>query len=86
VLIGTHRPAQGDENSEHQLYTDGLANVSVYVEPYAGANVADRGLARGMLNIFTHEGGGWRITAIGDVPRSTLERMVGSMRRLAPAH
>lgn len=85
VLTGTRRAAQGDENSEHHLYTDGLASVSVYVEPQAGTNAADRGFARGMLNIVTHEGGGWRIAAIGDVPRATLERMVGSMRRLGAA-
>jgi sigma-E factor negative regulatory protein RseB len=86
VLTRTQRPAQGDENSEHQVYTDGLASISVYVEPHTGANVADRGLARGMLNIFTHDGGGWRVAAIGDVPRATLERMVGSMRPLPASH
>ena len=82
VLTRAQKPAQGDDKSEQQLYTDGLANVSVYVEPHAGADGADRGLARGMLNIFTHEGGGWRVAAIGDVPRVTLERMVRSMRRI----
>jgi len=86
VLTGAHRAAQGEEGSEHHVYTDGLASVSVYVEPHAGANVADRGFARGMLNIFAHEAGGWRIAAIGDVPRTTLERMVGSMRLLTAAH
>ena len=86
VLTATHRAARGDGNSEHLVYTDGLASVSLYVEPHAGTNAADRGLARGMLNIVTHDGGGWRIAAIGDVPRPTLERMVGSMRLLSAAH
>lgn len=86
VLTRTQRPAQGDDNSEHQIYSDGVASVSVYVEPHVGTNSADRGLARGMLNIFTREGGGWRVAAIGDVPRVTLERMVGSMRPLPAAH
>jgi len=83
VLTRTQKPAQGDDKSEQQLYTDGLASVSVYIEPYAGAAAADRGLARGMLNILTHESGGWRMAAIGDVPRATLERMVRSTRPVA---
>jgi sigma-E factor negative regulatory protein RseB len=86
VLMRTQRPAPGADTSEHQVYSDGLASVSIYVEPHAGASVADRGLARGMLNIFTHEGGGWRIAAIGDVPRATLERMVGSIRPISAGH
>ena len=85
VLARTQKPTQGDDKSEQQLYTDGLASVSLYVEPYAGVVSADRGLTRGMLNILTHEGGGWRVTAIGDVPRATLERMLRSMRPLAAA-
>jgi sigma-E factor negative regulatory protein RseB len=85
ALERTQRPLQGDDSSEHQIFTDGLASISIYVEPYGGAGVADRGVARGMVNIFTHEGGGWRIAAIGDVPRATLERMVGSMRPLSGA-
>ncbi|WP_395681139.1 MucB/RseB C-terminal domain-containing protein [Dokdonella sp.] len=85
VLTRTQKPALGDERSEHQIYTDGLASVSIYVEPHSGANGADRGFARGMLNMLTREAGGWRVAAIGDVPRGTLERMLGSMRPLPAA-
>ena len=65
---------------EHQVYSDGVANVSVYVEPRAAGDNAERGYSRGMLNIFTRDAGSWRTTALGDVPRATLERIVRSVR------
>jgi sigma-E factor negative regulatory protein RseB len=80
ALTRTQKPKRSDDRTEHQIYSDGLASVSVYVEPHAGAVGADRGFARGMLNVFTHESDGWRVAAIGDVPRATLERMVRSTR------
>ncbi|HEY6943434.1 MucB/RseB C-terminal domain-containing protein [Dokdonella sp.] len=77
VLGRTHASADG---VEHQLYSDGLANVSIYIEPHAGNERADQRLRRGMLGIYSHTSGGTRFTAIGDVPRATLERMVGSLK------
>lgn len=82
VLRRTHAPPGG---AEHQLYTDGVANVSIYIEPGAGGARADQRLNRGMLGIYSHEAGGLRFTAIGDVPRITLERMVRSLQPVAPA-
>jgi sigma-E factor negative regulatory protein RseB len=38
-----------------------------------------------MLGIYSHEVGNVRFTAIGDVPRVTLERMVRSLQPVAPA-
>ena len=74
------RVAGATEESEHQVYTDGVANVSVYVEPRTAGDAAERGFSRGMVNIFTRDAGGWRMTALGDVPRITLERMLRSVR------
>jgi sigma-E factor negative regulatory protein RseB len=83
ALARTHAPADG---VEHQLYSDGIASVSIYVEPGAGpARAGDQRLSRGMLGIYSHEAGNVRFTAIGDVPRITLERMVRSLQPVAPA-
>ncbi len=81
VFLRAQRPAQGPSNAEHQLYTDGLASVSVYIEPGAGAaTVVDRATMRGALSIYTHTDGGWKFTALGDVPRVTVERMARSVK------
>jgi sigma-E factor negative regulatory protein RseB len=83
VLLRSQRAAQGGDATEHQVYTDGVASVSVYIEPRTQANAVDRGFNRGMLNIYTHESAQWRIAALGDVPRATLERMVRSVQPAA---
>ena len=81
VFLRAQRPAQGPPNAEHQLYTDGLASVSVYIEPGADtAAVVDGATIRGALNIYTHRDGGWKFTALGDVPRVTVERMARSVK------
>ena len=82
ALARTH----AGDGVEHQLYSDGVASVSIYVEPATGATrVADQRLSRGMLGIYSHAFGNVRVTAIGDVPRITLERMVRSLQPVAPA-
>ena len=75
------QPAQGPTQTEHHMYTDGIANVSVYVEPRdpGATGAADGALNRGMMNVYVHNDGDWRFTAIGDVPRATVEKMARSV-------
>lgn len=82
VLSRTHAPAAG---TEHQVYTDGVAHVSIYIEPGAAPARGDQRLSRGMLAIYAHEIGNLRVVAIGDVPRVTLERMARSLQPIASA-
>lgn len=79
-FVRAQRPAQGPTPAEHHLYSDGLADVSVYVEPRDPdvPIVADRSMARGALHVYARDVGGWRVTALGDVPRATVERMARS--------
>jgi sigma-E factor negative regulatory protein RseB len=59
--------------------------VSIYIVPVGAGARGDQRLSRGMLGIYSHEVGNVRFTAIGDVPRVTLERMVRSLQPVAPA-
>src|SRR4249919_4025680 len=61
VLRGARR--LGD--SVQLLYSDGLASVSVYVEPVAGTAQTESRARRGAVNIHTRIGNGRRIVAIG---------------------
>jgi sigma-E factor negative regulatory protein RseB len=64
-------PATG----EHLVYSDGLANVSVYVEPLTGAAPAFTGLSsRGAVNLYGRVLDGHQITVLGEVPPATVER------------
>jgi sigma-E factor negative regulatory protein RseB len=55
------------------LYSDGLASVSVYIEPVAGARRSgENAIRRGAVNVHTRLANGRRIVAIGKVPAATV--------------
>ncbi len=59
------------------VYSDGLAAVSVFVEPADGRGEPVRaGLAgRGAMNIFTREVARFVVTAVGEAPAASVERI-----------
>lgn len=70
-------------SSEHLIYSDGMASVSVYVEPLAAGTPAFSGPAsRGAVNLHGRVADGHQITVLGDVPAATVERFA---RGVAPA-
>jgi sigma-E factor negative regulatory protein RseB len=69
----TLRGARRLGDSVQLLYSDGLASVSVYIEPIAGARRnGENAIRRGAVNVHTRFGNGRRIVAIGKVPASTV--------------
>ena len=72
-FVSARRPRQGPPGAEHLVYSDGLATVSIYVEPRGDSPPGIDSLAgRGTLNVFTHVQDEWRITVLGDVPVATV--------------
>jgi sigma-E factor negative regulatory protein RseB len=59
-------------DSVQLLYGDGLASVSVYIEPVAKTARGERSLRRGAVNVHTLLGNGRRVVAIGKVPAATV--------------
>ena len=69
-----------DEEITHMLYSDGLANVSVFIAAKSGKVAA--GSARvGGSNSYGVEHGDFEITVIGEVPAVTVEQIATSMRQ-----
>lgn len=69
---------------EHLVYSDGLASVSVFVEPAEATDQELSGLSRmGAAHAFTLILDGQQITAVGEVPPNTVERMARSVRAIA---
>lgn len=62
------------------LYSDGLASVSVYVEPISVQNKGEAGMSRGAVNGFSISRDGRRVVAIGKVPATTVERFARDLR------
>jgi sigma-E factor negative regulatory protein RseB len=75
-------PASGSDNaaSTHIHYSDGVASVSVFISPGAGADKSGWAIV-GTANSYTVERDGVEITAFGEVPGITVQRIASSMRR-----
>ena len=64
------------------VYSDGLATVSVFIEP--GAAVADpEPVPRGPFSAFMRRVGDARVTVVGEVPQTTARSIADSVRFVA---
>ena len=81
-VVATHEEtmADVDEMVTHILFSDGLANVSVFIAANSGKLVAGRARVGGS-NSFSVERGDFEITAIGEVPAITVEQIATTMRQ-----
>ena len=79
--VSTHEEklAGRDATVTHILYSDGLANVSVFVEPVGEKKIAQRSRV-GSSNSYSVQVDGQQVTAIGEVPSVTVEKIATSMR------
>jgi sigma-E factor negative regulatory protein RseB len=77
------RPAPAQAGDALQaVFSDGMSNVSLFIEPYrdsqhSGALTAELGA---MHTVMQRVGEHW-ITAMGDVPRQTLEQFIRALER-----
>lgn len=86
AFVSARRSQEAVPGAEHLIYSDGLANVSIYIEPRTEDSPnAETMAGRGTLNVYTHIENDWRITALGDVPIATVTAMGRSLRRGAVA-
>ena len=80
-LMSTHADETAVKNGSlaHMMFSDGLANVSVFIEPHAGDTVARRAHV-GASNSYSITIGEFRATAVGEVPAVTAEQIARSMQ------
>lgn len=72
------------KGAQHLIYSDGLASVSIYVEPRdAGTEELTTMAGRGTMNIYTYSSGAWRFTVLGDVPLATVTMMAQSLQQVS---
>ena len=63
----------------HMMISDGLANVSVFIEP-GGKDRDPHSAKAGAANSYSLMHGEYRVTAVGEVPVATAERIARSMQ------
>jgi sigma-E factor negative regulatory protein RseB len=82
LTASTYKPIAGSQYPVgHLVYSDGLATVSVFIEdPKNDADVAEGFSALGSTNAFSLTLSGRKVTAVGEVPRRTVESIATSLR------
>jgi sigma-E factor negative regulatory protein RseB len=64
----------------HLVYSDGLASVSVFIEPLGAAVERMRGLTRvGAASVFARELEGRQVTVLGEVPAATVQAIAAGL-------
>jgi len=70
-------------DSVQLLYSDGLASVSVYIEPVASVQRGQSTMRRGAVNMRSFRQDGRRVVAIGKVPAMTVDYFARNVRPIA---
>ena len=75
-----HKLPETNRPVEHLVYTDGLAWVSVYIEQIAKDSDSLQGAtSMGAVNAYGRVMGGYHVTAVGEVPATTVELLSSSV-------
>lgn len=85
-MTASRAPDQSPDGSfQHQVYSDGIASVSLYVEPLESSTGAGLGLHKlGTSHIFSCRVDDALVTAVGDVPAITVEKIAQSVSQNHP--
>lgn len=69
--LGPDRP-----DMVHMVFSDGLAAISLFIEPYRKEDGSVMGpMKHGAVNVFKRRVAGYVVTALGEVPPHSLQRM-----------
>lgn len=84
-LVSVMRRPLGRDRGEalHMVYSDGLASISVFIEPNDGARVEPGPLASGAINIYKRVVGPYLVTALGEVPLRSVQRLGDAIEPVA---
>ena len=85
-MTANRAPSQDPQGIfRHQVYSDGIASVSLYVEPLDVESGAGLGLHRlGTSHIFSRTADAVLVTVVGDVPAITVEKIAESVSQNQP--
>jgi sigma-E factor negative regulatory protein RseB len=77
---GVQTLSDGQNPVEHQVYSDGLATVSLYIEKLEKDKDPMNGyLTLGAVNAFTVSSDEYQITAVGELPAQTVRKIASSV-------
>jgi sigma-E factor negative regulatory protein RseB len=68
-----------------QVYSDGLAAVSVFIEPLEGRNARTGLASMGAIHIYTREVANHMVTVVGEAPALSVQRIADAVEYRRPA-
>lgn len=74
-----HQLAITGQVAEYSLFSDGLVNVSVYIQAATGVFQDDVNLSNGANTIHSRTDGKVQVTVVGDIPLVTAQKMAKSI-------
>jgi sigma-E factor negative regulatory protein RseB len=66
------------------VYSDGLAAVSVFIEPLDGRSPRTGLASMGAINIYTREVANHKVTVVGEAPALSVQRIADSVEYRQP--
>ena len=79
---GVEQPHEYSGATSHLIYSDGLSMVSIFVETVTDDKQALQGeSSRGAVNAYSRLNGKHQITAVGEIPLSTLKKIAESVSK-----
>lgn len=75
-VMGMKRQGQPDmPEMTHVVFSDGLAAISVFIEPLNGRTPETGAFAMGAVNVFKRVAGDYVFVVMGDVPPTSLKKL-----------
>lgn len=80
ISTKTEQMSETEAPMTHIIYSDGIASISVFIAT-SSAEESDGWALVGTSNSYTAEIDGFQVTAVGEVPGVTVQRIASSMRQ-----
>lgn len=82
VLHNRFAESAGRHPTEHLVFADGLATISVFLEKLDGAPALLQGVSQlGSMNAFGRAIDGYQVLVVGEVPAATVQRIADTIQR-----
>ena len=74
-VMEVRRAFGGREDIGQMVYSDGLAAISIFIEPAAPHDTAEGEASKGPINVVTERHGDFWLTIVGDAPAASVRDM-----------
>ena len=81
VVSMKRQTAPGNPESLHVVFSDGLASISVFIEPGGAAGETETVAAVGPVNVYRRQLGEYRLVVMGEVPALAVRRLGDGIER-----